>query len=212
MLKLLTLLLIAFVGSEFQQALGQNAAFSRTDFKTLTYQTRLRGNVRLRNGKRVYEYPEGGGGDTFDFRGVDYADITGDGVPEAIVRLSVVSCGGSCDGGSNLFYFFEAARRRPNLLFRIETGSAAYGECGLKSFVLERRRLTLELFQRCRYIGPHFRSLPDPKNGGGKFEAQSFTRFTFGLSKRRLGVKKREVLPFYAGSTKGYDVIVSVRN
>ena len=86
--------------------------------------------------------------DLFSLKDVYYRDVTGDGEPEAIVWLSHVSCGGSCDGGSNLFYIYSVANSKLKPIWRHETGSYAYG-CGLKSFTLSGRQIVLELFGNC---------------------------------------------------------------
>ena len=183
--------------------------FRAVDFKSLTYPTRLRGQVALKDGEKVYENPEGGG-DTFELRDVQFVDITGDGQPEAIAELLVVSCGVSCDGGSHLFYFFAAAGKRPRLLTRLETGSYADRGCALKSFNLDHRSLTLELFRNCRYRGTRFQSLGVSDGSGGKFEAHQSTRFEFVFSGRQFALRHRTVLPFAAGEIKNYEPTIKV--
>ena len=79
---------------------------------------------------------------------VFYTDLTGDGEAEAIVRLWHVSCEGSCDSGSDLFYIYSTRNGKLTNIWRYETGSYAYG-CGLKSFTLEDRQMKMELFGRC---------------------------------------------------------------
>jgi hypothetical protein len=186
-------------------------AFKSIDFKNLSYQTNLRGRITLKDGSHEIENSEGGGGDTFELRDVYYTDITGDHKEEAVVHLFVWSCGGSCDGGSHLFYFYSAAQDKPRLLSRFETGSLAYGECGLKSFVLTDGMLALELFQTCRRSGLTFQpSKYDSNYRGGKFEAQSFTRFLFQFGGRGFSLKKREVFPFPQGDVKNYPETITI--
>ena len=185
--------------------------FRTVDFKNFSYPTNIRGNITLKNGEQIFDNPEGGG-DMFRFLEVGYADLTGDGKEEAIARLSVVSCGASCDGGSDLFYFYSSGKNKPQLLSRLETGSVSYGECGLKAFELNKSSLTLELFQICRNKGITFRSLPDPKNQGGKFEAQSYTRFRYVFNGGRFVVKHREVFPFPQGDVLNHKETVTFNN
>jgi hypothetical protein len=188
------------------------AEFAGVDFRNNTYATSLRGDIKLKNGTHEYTYPDGSGGDIFDLENVYFADLTNDGQDEAVVHLRAVSCGGSCDGGSDLFYFYSAANNEAKLLSRIETGSAAY-ECGLKSFVLTKQQLVLELFRTCRARGETFESLNDPKfSSGNKFEAHSFTRFVFSFNGKTFVVKKREVLPFPARNNLNYPATVTVSN
>ena len=84
----------------------------------------------------------------FNLQDVYYKDITGDGSPEAIVRLLHLRCHGSCDGGSDLFYIYSKRNGKLKNIWQYETGSYAYG-CGLRSFTLEKKAMTLELFGRC---------------------------------------------------------------
>lgn len=85
---------------------------------------------------------------SFALKDVYYRDVTGDGKPEAIVWLSHVSCGASCDGGSSIFYIYSMEAGKLKTIWRYETGTYAYG-CGLKSFTLSGRNIVLELFGDC---------------------------------------------------------------
>ncbi len=183
------------------------AEFREVDFRNFTYKRAFQGkNVALKNGTREYEDREGGGGDTFEFSDVSYADVTGDGKKEAIVRLNRISCGVSCDGGLALFYFYSTKQGRPALLWEIQSGSLAY-DCGLKSFIVAGRKLTFEVFRKCIFAG----GLVSPKDSedGGKFNAQFFTRFTFQFNGRTFALKKKEVFPF-TGEVKNYDAEISI--
>lgn len=191
------------------------SAFAGIDFKNFSYPTNLRGIVALEHGERVIPNTGSAGGDTFYFRSVNYSDITGDGTEEAIVQLLQVSCGGSCDGGSHLFYFYSAGSNKPQLLSKIETGSAAEGGCGLKSFVLKNRNLDLERFRVCRVSGTTFKSVPDQSSDEkfqGKFDAHSFTRFLLRFDGRRFVANQRQVFPFPPGNVMNYEKTVSVSN
>ncbi len=207
----------AAVPSGTEEERSVPADFAAIDFKNFSYATNLKGKVTLKDGEREFPNPGYLGGATYKLSSVDYADLTGDGKEEAIVALSLLTCGGSCDGGSHLFYFYSAGTRRPRLLSRMETGSLAYGECGLKSFDLKHRNLTLELFQVCRARGPAFKPLPyggvsDSFESHGKFGARSFTRFLFQFDGRRFGIKQRQILPFTPGDVRGYQPTISVSN
>jgi hypothetical protein len=181
------------------------AEFREVDFGNFSYPAIVGGKrLRLKAGSYEHRHSDGAGGDTFNFRDVSFADITGDGKKEAIVQLHVVSCGVSCDGGSHLFYFYTNKNGRPSLLDEIGTGSLAY-ECGLKSFVLEKRKLTVEGFRECRYSDGSLRA---PVSG--KFFAGEFTRFEFEFNGKRFALKEREVMPFPEGSTLNYRPNISV--
>ena len=94
----------------------------------------------------------------FNLEDVYYQDVTGDGSPEAIVRLLHLRCSGSCDGGADLFYIYSRRNGRLKNIWQYETGSYAYG-CGLKSFSLRGKQVVLELTNGCTkevvsYPGP----------------------------------------------------------
>jgi hypothetical protein len=172
--------------------------FKKTDFKNLSYPISLEHRtIPLKDGHAEYYADKDLGNAWFDFTDVNYIDLTGDGKKEAIVQLLAVMCGASCDGGSQYFYFYSSDGRRLTLLTRIETGSLGYGECGLRSFILEKKSLVLETFQVCRFDGtllkptgdPH----PNPDAKGGKFMADKVTRFVLEFERSRFRLKNREV-------------------
>jgi len=84
----------------------------------------------------------------YELQDVYYKDVTGDGSPEAIVRVLHLRCHGSCDGGADLFYIFSRRNGKLKNIWQYETGSYAYG-CGLKSFTLENNQLVLKLSGPC---------------------------------------------------------------
>lgn len=185
--------------------------FSAVDFKNFSYPVSWRRRpIRVEDGRYEYSVPKYLGGGWVDFKDVDYSDLNGDGRKEAIVRLIQVMCGGSCDGGSYLFYFYSLRRGKLKLLSRLETGSIAY-ECGLRSFVLNKQKLALELFKPCRFKGTSFVETPENPDGpGGKFSAHYFTRFLFEFDGRRFVPKKRKVLPNPLENVLNYSPKVSI--
>jgi hypothetical protein len=187
-------------------------AFKNIDFKNFSYPTNFRkASIRLKDGS--YEYPNrrGGGGDTFDLVDVDYVDLTGDGKKEAVVRLDWVSCGGSCDGGSDLFYFYSIKHGRPVLLSRIEMGSLGY-YCGLKAFTLSKTNLTLETFRSCRFNCLSFKGAHDADETGGKFLTNRFTQFILRFNGRRFVLRKRNVFPYPENDFRGYEPRIRMSN
>jgi hypothetical protein len=191
------------------------AEFMGVDFKNFSYQTNWRNRrVRLTNGE--YVHPEGGGGDTYKFFSLDFADLNDGGEPIAIVRPLQVSCGVSCDGGSYLFYFYRVRKGKPSLFWRIETGSLAY-ECGLKSFVLSQGTLNLEVFRTCQTRGSSIQESSDPdkgqdEGGGGKFKAKTFTRFVFEFNNGQFIKKRTQIFPNPNPDIMNYDEQVSIRD
>lgn len=185
------------------------AAFRNVDFKHFSYPVNWKRRVvQLKGGEREFA-DEVSGGDTFDVQSVGYADLTGDGAEEAVVDLSRLSCGGSCDGGSDLFYFYTIQKGRPQLLWRIETGSLAYG-CGLKSFAADARGVTLEVFKDCDLKGKSLVDVGEPEVPVFKFSAKVFTRLRFEFENGTFALKSREVFPNTLESVSGYDAAVRV--
>ena len=183
--------------------------FEKVDFKNFSYPTTMRKrDIRLKDGSSEYPDPYGGG-DTFDWEGVDFADVTGDGKKDAFVQLHRVSCGVSCDGGSYLFYVYTARRSKPNLYWRIETGSLGYG-CGLKSLDVKGRKVTLELFNRCRLRGVYFEREAADEEFASKFGATEYTRFSFVSNGKRVALKGRQTFPFPQGDAKNYRAQISI--
>jgi hypothetical protein len=173
--------------------------FSGIDFKNFTYPTSFgrdwkKERTTLKDGTYEYADRKESSFGTLDLMDVDYADINGDGKKEAIVQLNQVHCGGSCDGGAILFYFYAIRQGKLTLLQRINTESLGYG-CGLKSFTSSRETLTIEVFRKCSYSGGTFTT----QQQLGKFEAHEFTRFEFKFIRGRFVVTKREVLPHPSG-------------
>jgi hypothetical protein len=168
--------------------------FRGIDFKNRSYALNSHTKIRLKDGE--YEYREGSGGVTFELDDVNYADLTGDGKKEAVVELFQLSCGGSCDGGTNFFLFYSIKRGQLSLLTRLEIGSFAY-DCGLKSFSLKSRTLALETFRACRFTGSAFRpSHNDPNEEGGKLSTNRYTQFSLHFNGRRFVQRARKVLSY----------------
>lgn len=170
--------------------------FQAVDFENFSYPLSWKHQtVRLKDGHLEFFKDKIFYNGWFDLDGVDYVDLNGDGKKEAIVQLSWVSCGASCDGGSSVFYFYSQVRGKPILLSRLETGSIGY-DCGLKSFVLKNGNLSLETFRSCRFNGFQFKPSYDPGEEGGKYLSNRYTRFTLQFNGIRFVLKNRRVFRF----------------
>jgi hypothetical protein len=173
--------------------------FSQIDFGNRSYPiSRKHRNILLKDGRAEFFEDKYLGNGWFVLDDVDYADVTGDGNKEAIASLTWVSCGASCDGGSGLFYFFSLKKGKLALLSRIETGSLAEGECGLKSFILRGGRLELDVFRVCRFDGVSLKPIvdrhPNPEAVFGKFVADKFTHFDLKFEGGRFVEKRRRIM------------------
>ena len=184
--------------------------FRRVDFKNLSYPISWKNErVSLQGGKREYNQHKNLGNGWFELEDVYYVDITGDEREEGVVVLTAVLCGVSCDGGSHLFYFYSVEKNKLKLLWRFETGSLGYG-CGLKSFDLSKRKITLEVFNTCNFKGATLEPRYDSERTGGKFHTESITRFAFEFRGRKPVLKNREVFPYPREDLRSYSATISI--
>lgn len=101
----------------------------------------------LLNGELVIEGP-GASGTIYSLGQAYYLDLVGDRGKEAVVWISEVSCGGSCDGGAPLIYFFAQEGKGVRRIGELKFGPPAYG-CSLKSITFSREEIEIEQFGRC---------------------------------------------------------------
>lgn len=174
--------------------------FAHIDFNNWSYgRYRFWGkklNLTLEHGEQEYPLKEGGGGETFSLRDVFYKDITGDGKPEAIVIITHVDCGVSCDGGSFLFYIYENRKGTLRKLWEYETGSMAYG-CGLKSFTVSDKWLFLEMFGHCWQPASSFEV-------SGKFMVRDHTLSVFRFKGSSFVRQRTEITAAPAADLRSY--------
>jgi hypothetical protein len=200
--------------SELPLKIDAPASFREIDFNNLSYPINWKRRiVPLTNGRAEYFQDKYLGNAWFELENVKFSDLTGDGDPEAIVDMSWVSCGGSCDGGSHLFYFYTIKNGKVKLLSRFETGSVAY-DCALKSFQLKGRALALELFRTCRFKGNSFveaTAMPW-ENRGGKYIAQSITRFDLVFVRSKFVMQRSEVFKNPQEEIGNWEATVVVAN
>jgi hypothetical protein len=190
------------------------AEFEAIDFRNFPYPISWRKQpVLLADGEFEYFQDESlGGSGWFNLKGADYADVTGDGEKEAIVRVISVQCGGSCDGGSHLLYFYSMRANKPALLWRIETGSLGYG-CGLKSLAVGQEAVTIEVFNDCRFEGVSLDRKNEPPDDRPQFKFGTdgaFTRFRFEFDGKAFALKKREVFPYPEEDVKNFEPEIRV--
>lgn len=156
----------------------------------------------LTAGRQVIPHKEGGG-ETFSLKDVLYADVTGDGKPEAIVNLSHVQCGGSCDGGSNLFYVYQSSKNGLRKIWEYETGGMAYG-CGLKSITVLKKMIVLEMFGQCWAPASSFA-------GSGKFMVRDVTQSVFVFNGKHFLQHRMGITASAAKDVKNYTPTVHIQ-
>jgi len=79
---------------------------------------------------------------------VNFGDVNGDGLEEAMVVLSIANRGSAI---LHYVYVFSWERQQPKLLWAFETGDRADG--GLRNVYAEKGQLVIELFGKDRVIG-----------------------------------------------------------
>lgn len=172
------------------------------NFKNFDFRNRSYGLYTFPDGKTIdltlsvseLSIPNSSG--WFSLKDVYYKDVTGDAQAEAIVRLSHVTCGGSCDGGADLFYIYGMRNGKLTTLWHYETGSRAYG-CSLKSLTVG-KQLMLELFGRCPKP-----ATDDP--GPAKFVVQNLTLILFNFDGRRFRQEAIEVFSMPSTNVKNHE-------
>jgi hypothetical protein len=180
-------------------------AFKQIDFKNFSYPYKFsfgkRVKVALKNGEYEYDFTDERG--WFNLSNVYFVDLTQDKRPEAVVMLWHVSCGVSCDGGSALFYVYSLQRHTLKSIWQYETGSLAYG-CGLKSFSVNGKEISVELFGRCA-------NGKDQSSGLGKFQVKDITRLTFESNFSKIVARKRTIIPTPQRSVLNYEPLINIQ-
>lgn len=120
--------------------------FKNVDFKNFRFPI-----AKLKNGEFEIFNPNKPteGRQVFGLENIYYIDLNGDDIKEAIVFLYAVSCGGSCDGGRSIIYFYSSQNGKPTLIDTLEMGSRSSG-CSLKSFALKDKKISVEQFGSCK--------------------------------------------------------------
>ena len=131
----------------------------------------------------------------FKLKDVYYEDLTGDKQAGAIVRLSHVACGVSCDGSADIFYIYTTRNGKLKNIWRYGTGSYAYG-CGLKTFALGNKEIVLQLLASVR--GRQWKIRP------AKFVVEDLTFIQFEFDGSRFVTKSIEYIPEPARNVKNY--------
>lgn len=158
--------------------------FKQIDFKNFLYPYKFsngKKSITLKGGEYEYDFTDDRG--WFSLSDVYYTDLTNDGNPEAIVFLSHVSCGVSCDGGSRLFYIYTVQQNKLKSVWKYGTGSQGYG-CSLKSFTVKNRKITIELFGQCVGRTENY--------SGVKFQVEGTTKLILTFDGKRIAEDKKE--------------------
>ena len=160
--------------------------FANVDFRNFKYPF-----GRLKDGELDTRDPNDppAGGMTFTLTDVFYVDLDANGNEEAIVLMTEVGCGVSCDGGAIVTYIYSADANTPRLRGKIDLGSRSSG-CSLKSLAIENSKLEIVQFGKCTK-GPY----SNPAVPKCKFCASGETTSTWifeGGKLKRTSIAERE--------------------
>lgn len=178
------------------------------NFRGLDFASRSYGDYRLSNGTirdlvlidgQFREF--GDSQHWFDLNDVFYTDLTGDGIPEAIVMLTHIECDRICDGGKNLIYVYSMNPRLQEIL-KYESGSGMQG-CSLKSLTVENKQLTVDSFGKCPPASGII-------NDFVRYETYDLTRTEFAFNGKRLVTKKKTFLTLPNNQEVSYGVDVRI--
>lgn len=144
--------------------------FAKVDFQNFKYPF-----GRLKDGELDTRDPNDpvAGGMTFSLTDVFYVDLDANENEEAVVLMTAVGCGVSCDGGATVVYLYSIDVRTPKLRGKIDFGSRSSG-CSLKSLVIENSKFEVVQFGKCKN-GPY----SDPTVPKCKFCASGETNSTW---------------------------------
>ena len=179
-----------------------------SNFRGLDFESRSYGDYRSSNGTirdlvlidgQFREF--GDSSHWFDLNDVFYTDLTGDGIPEALVMMTHLECSRMCDGAKNLIYVYSQNPRLQEIL-KYESGSGIEG-CSLKSLTVEKKQLTLDSFGKCPpasgIIGDFVR-----------YDTFDITRTEFAFNGKRLVPKKKTFLTLPNNQEVNYGVDVRI--
>lgn len=130
--------------------------------------------------KKYVTLKPGEGGPNF----VNYGDITGDGIEEAMVALGIDNHGSAIP---DYMYIFTIESGKPKLIWEFETGDRADG--GLRNVYAENGQLVIELFGKDRVIGGQLY-----RGEEGLCCPSSFTRARYKWTGKRFELVSKETL------------------
>lgn len=186
--------LITLCASHFVCSQQQTSSIRSVDFANFSYPARVaqeKGWFKLRNGELQSKRDEIGRplGMWLKMASVDYGDVNGDGIEDAIINIHWIT-GGSAT--PNLVYIYTFKNHKPLLLWAFETGDRADG--GYKRVYAEAGNLVVELNGKNKVLGTDLYA--DDGDHTGVCCALHFTRARYKWRRSRFGlVGKPEVLP-----------------
>lgn len=130
--------------------------------------------------KKYVTLKPGEGGPNF----INYGDVTGDGVEDAMVALGIDNRGSAIP---EYVYIFTVEKGKPKLIWDFETGDRADG--GLRNVYAEKGQLVIELFGKDRVIGGQLY-----RGDEGLCCPTSFTRTRYNWTGNHFALVSKEIL------------------
>lgn len=197
--------------TKLQHLALQNEKFRQVpdEFKAVDFENFKYPHVRLKNG----EYDDSdsnnplAGHQSFSLGDVFYVDLNGDDKREAVVLISAVGCGASCDGGREIIYFYSSQNGKAKYLDSIETGANA-GGCSLKSFTIENKKIIVEQFGRCVRDA----AIDENKDYFCKFCVKDETRTVYSAGKSRLNKESSKITETGQINVMNSSALLSINN
>jgi hypothetical protein len=144
-------LLMALLATPLAFSQQTSLSIRSIDWANFTYPRTS--ELQVKDGRRSFtlqkgEFPETKNEVGMYLADVDYGDVTGDGVEEAMVRLGIHTGGSSMP---NCLYIYTLKENRPRLLWAFVTGDRTDG--GLRNIYAKGGKLVVELYGKNTRIG-----------------------------------------------------------
>jgi hypothetical protein len=142
-----------------------DSPIKKIDFKNFSYPLAFDAKIEkekfliLKDGKSE-KTEEANGAELGD---VQYADLTGDKIEEAIINLGVM---GEKDAKSNMVYVYTLENEKPKLLWNFETKGGE--KVGLKEIKADNGKLMVEMFGEVKFNKGTFEQVDSKEKADGK--------------------------------------------
>jgi hypothetical protein len=143
-----------------------NSPFEKVDFKNFSYPLKIDAkdekekSLTLKDGKLEKSKESNGA----ELGKIQYADLTGDGVDEAIIDLGITE---DKNTKSNVVYVYTLEDEKPKLLWSFETKGGE--ESGLKAITADNGKLLVEMFGDVQFVEGNWKMADTKQEVKGKY-------------------------------------------
>ncbi len=143
-----------------------DSPFKRVDFKNFSYPLEIDAkdekekSLTLKDGKLEKSNESNGA----ELGKIQYADLTGDGVDEAIIDLGITE---DKNAKSNVVYVYTLEDEKPKLLWSFETKGGE--ESGLKAITADNGKLLVEMFGDVKFVEGNWKMADSKEKVKGKY-------------------------------------------